>query len=275
MHQVREDKLKELGRQMRQYYHTADKYADRIESRGEMAHCEYVSLVERYSQPGQSLLDVGCGTGVSAHLLSRKGYRVTAMDVSPLFVERARSRASGNLRLCAGDALQLPFSDGSFDIVGSFLVIEHITDVEQGLAEMARVTKPGGIVVICAPNVLSPFNQLYVLRDIILARPRTYGGEERNPWKAILDLMANTAVLLRKEFSLKPNFLYRTPRLENTAEHAPDCDMVYLANPIDLKRWFVRRPGLRIVKYQGETRVGRLLPDFVTGIHIVAQKLAA
>ncbi|MBM4078201.1 MAG: methyltransferase domain-containing protein, partial [Planctomycetes bacterium] len=85
MHQVGDSKLREVGRRMRQYYGAADKYADRIESRGEMAHSEYVSLVERYSQPGQSLLDVGCGTGVSAHLLSRKGYRVTAMDVSPLF----------------------------------------------------------------------------------------------------------------------------------------------------------------------------------------------
>jgi SAM-dependent methyltransferase len=100
--------------------------------------------------PGQRVLDVGCGPGaLTAELVARLGAdAVTAVDPSEPFVGAVRVRHPGvDVRLAPAEAL--PFADASFDAALAQLVVHFMTDPAAGLAEMARVTRGGGIVAAC------------------------------------------------------------------------------------------------------------------------------
>ncbi|MEP6631177.1 MAG: class I SAM-dependent methyltransferase [Lapillicoccus sp.] len=113
---------------------------------------------------GMRVLDVGCGPGaLSVELVQRVGvHRVTAVDPSEPFVTAARERLPGVDVQRAG-AEELPFADASFDAVLAQLVVQFMTDPAVGVAEMARVAKPGGVVAACVwdhggrRGPLSPF----------------------------------------------------------------------------------------------------------------------
>jgi SAM-dependent methyltransferase len=98
-------------------------------------------------QPGQRVLDVGCGPGVlTAQLAVRVGAaEVVAIDPSRPFVESTRQRLPG-VEVCEGSAEDLPFPDDGFDLAVAQLVVHFMSDPVAGLAEMARVTRPGGLV---------------------------------------------------------------------------------------------------------------------------------
>lgn len=98
-------------------------------------------------QPGQRVLDVGCGPGtVTALLVERLGTEaVAAIDPSPPFVAAVRERLPGT-DVRSGSAEQLPWADASFDAAVAQLVVHFMTDPVAGLAEMRRVTRPGGLV---------------------------------------------------------------------------------------------------------------------------------
>jgi ubiquinone/menaquinone biosynthesis C-methylase UbiE len=107
-------------------------------------------------QPGEQVLDVGCGTGTLAiEVQSRVGStgRVFGIDPSPQQIARARAKAArGNLPIefQIGVIEQLAFADQTFNVVLSTLMMHHLPDSlkRQGLAEIARVLKPGGRLVI-------------------------------------------------------------------------------------------------------------------------------
>lgn len=102
--------------------------------------------------PGQRLLDVGCGGGEVARelaALSAPGGQVTAVDVSAAVVEIARSRHDGsNVTYAVGDVRQLAFPDDTFDGVRTERVLQHLDDPDAAVAELARVTRPGGRVCL-------------------------------------------------------------------------------------------------------------------------------
>jgi SAM-dependent methyltransferase len=106
---------------------------------------QFVELVG--VEPGQRLLDVGCGPGVlTARLAQRCGAEtVTAVDPSSSFVEAARERLPG-VDVREASAEDLPFADDSFDAALAQLVVHFMTDPVAGLCEMGRVTTPGGTV---------------------------------------------------------------------------------------------------------------------------------
>jgi demethylmenaquinone methyltransferase / 2-methoxy-6-polyprenyl-1,4-benzoquinol methylase len=97
--------------------------------------------------PGSTALDVATGTGDLAVELARRGAEVTGMDFAPAMLEIARRKAPG-LRFEEGDALRLAQPDGSFDAVTVGFGARNFSDLDRGLAEMTRVTKPGGRVVV-------------------------------------------------------------------------------------------------------------------------------
>jgi len=108
----------------------------------------------------ETVLDVCCGTGDLARaLLARQGRRVIACDFSPPMLARARSKLAGALRagragVLEADALRLPLADGSVDAAASAFGLRNLEDPARGLAEMVRVVRPGGRVVIlefCRP----------------------------------------------------------------------------------------------------------------------------
>jgi SAM-dependent methyltransferase len=99
---------------------------------------------------GHRVLDVGCGPGaLTGELVARTGAaNVAAIDPSPPFVEAARVRSPGvDVRL--GSAEELPFEDDFFDAALAQLVVHFMADPAAGVAEMRRVTRPGGVVVAC------------------------------------------------------------------------------------------------------------------------------
>jgi SAM-dependent methyltransferase len=105
----------------------------------------FVELLDLRS--GQRALDVGCGPGVlTAQLAGRLGAAdVVAIDPSPPFVEAARNRIRGvAVHECSAE--DLPFPDDDFDLTVAQLVVHFMSNPVTGLAEMARVTRPGGLV---------------------------------------------------------------------------------------------------------------------------------
>ncbi|HEY4751654.1 MAG TPA: class I SAM-dependent methyltransferase, partial [Candidatus Limnocylindrales bacterium] len=97
---------------------------------------------------GARVLDVGCGPGHLVRRLADRGLDVTGIDLDLAMIERARRRLGGRARLEAADVASLPFGDGSFDLVVSTLSMHHWADRQSGLAEIARVLKPGASALV-------------------------------------------------------------------------------------------------------------------------------
>ena len=97
--------------------------------------------------PGSRALDVATGTGDLAIALRARGADVVAMDFSERMLELARAKAP-DIRFEAGNALALPYADGEFDAVTVGFGARNFSDLGKGLAEMARVTRPGGRLVV-------------------------------------------------------------------------------------------------------------------------------
>ncbi|GIH09989.1 demethylmenaquinone methyltransferase [Rhizocola hellebori] len=99
-------------------------------------------------QAGEKVLDLGAGTGVSTEELTRSGAYVVGVDISLGMLAVGR-RTRPTVPLVAGDALALPFPDQTFDAVTTSFVIRNVANTPAALRELARVTKPGGRLVIC------------------------------------------------------------------------------------------------------------------------------
>jgi SAM-dependent methyltransferase len=98
-------------------------------------------------KPGESVLDVGCGTGVVAVTATREGARVSGLDLSPVLLERARENAALSrveVEFREGDCEALPYGDASFDVVLSQFGHMFAPRPNTAVAEMLRVLKPGG-----------------------------------------------------------------------------------------------------------------------------------
>ena len=97
--------------------------------------------------PGSRALDVGTGTGDLAIELARRGASVTGLDFAPAMLDVARRKAP-DIDFERGDALALRYEDAQFDAVTVGFGARNFSDLDHGLREMARVTRPGGRVVV-------------------------------------------------------------------------------------------------------------------------------
>jgi demethylmenaquinone methyltransferase / 2-methoxy-6-polyprenyl-1,4-benzoquinol methylase len=123
------------------------------------------------ARPGERVLDLAAGTGTSSLPFHRRGVRVVPCDFS-LGMLRVGKRRLPQLGFTAGDALALPFADGSFDAVTISFGLRNVADPDRALAEMLRVTRPGGRLVVCefSHPTWRPFRTVYV-EYLMLALP--------------------------------------------------------------------------------------------------------
>ncbi|HEY7419479.1 MAG TPA: methyltransferase domain-containing protein [Ktedonobacteraceae bacterium] len=108
-------------------------------------------------EPGCRILEVGCGAGFLSIALAQRGFRLVAIDSVKAMVELARQHAAdakvtSRLSLDIGDVNSLAFEDGTFDLVIALGVIPWLERPEQAIQEMARVTRPGGYVILTTDN---------------------------------------------------------------------------------------------------------------------------
>ncbi|MGC1451439.1 MAG: class I SAM-dependent methyltransferase [Candidatus Sulfotelmatobacter sp.] len=100
---------------------------------------------------GAQVLDVACGTGNVAIPAAKTGARVTGIDIAPNLVEQAKQRAAAeqlDIRFEEGDAEELPYADGSFDVIVSMFGAMFAPRPERVAAELLRVCKPGGMIAM-------------------------------------------------------------------------------------------------------------------------------
>ena len=120
--------------------------------------------------PGMDALDVGCGPGpLTAQLVALLGAaHVSAVDPSPSFAAACRARHPGvTVRLAAAEAL--PFDDATFDAALAQLVVNFMTDPVKGVGEMARVTRPGGVVAAAVWDYAGGMTLLRTFWDTVTA----------------------------------------------------------------------------------------------------------
>ena len=139
------------------------------------------------ARPGERILDLAAGTGTSTMTFAASGAECVACDFSIGMLRAGLGRVrsdpdSPQPAFVGGDALRLPFADGVFDAVTISFGLRNVVDPQRGLAEMLRVTRPGGRLVICEFSRLSvrPLRQVYE-RYLARALPAIARRASRNP----------------------------------------------------------------------------------------------
>lgn len=130
---------------------------------------------------GESVLDLAAGTGTSSEPFADLGARVVAGDISEgMLAEGRRRRPDIDFRYA--DAMDLPFDDCTFDAVTISFGLRNVNDTALALAEMRRVTKPGGRVVVCefSQPTFAPFRRVYV-EYLMRALPPVARAVSTNP----------------------------------------------------------------------------------------------
>ncbi len=185
-------------------------------------------------------------------MLARCGARVIGMDVDPESFEPA---ADHNLRFLAGSVDELPFADASFDIVASYQMLEHVDEPELAIEEMARVVRPGGVIIVAGPNLLSPANSVRQivfgvwrnrpLRTILFRReedPHLPFGHTLP--EALLAMIRNLVRLSLRGLGRAGNLPRRLPDWRPPSRG--DKDACNLLNPLDVAAQ-LHRMGWRIL----------------------------
>jgi SAM-dependent methyltransferase len=133
--------------------HSPDHVASDEERGLDVRHRYAYDLVRDYAETQYRLLDVGSGEGYGSTILAPLVASYVGIDVSSDAVADARGRyGSDSVSFQEYDGLTIPHTDGSFELITSFQVIEHVADVPRYVAEMRRVCRSGGHVLITTPN---------------------------------------------------------------------------------------------------------------------------
>lgn len=131
---------------------TGERYVPAEQGRIRLEHLHRYAVAQKIVS-GKVVLDVACGEGYGAKLLADIAEVVFGVDVAEEVIEHASATyVRPNLQFRCGNAIDLEFPDSTFDVVVSFETLEHLAEQEQLLAEIRRVLKPDGILMISTPN---------------------------------------------------------------------------------------------------------------------------
>jgi ubiquinone/menaquinone biosynthesis C-methylase UbiE len=130
----------------KRYYDDFSSHYDHGRDRGYHALVDELELeVLAPHAEGRRVLEAGCGTGLILSRIAEIATEAVGVDLSAGMLARARERG---LNVVQGSVTALPFADASFDTVCSFKVLAHVPDIDGALRELARVTRPGGHLVL-------------------------------------------------------------------------------------------------------------------------------
>jgi len=184
--------------------------AERVAALQDARAAELEAKVVRFVAPcgDERALDSGSGAGALAFALAPHVREVVAVDLVPELLEHGRSRAGahGNVEFVEGDAAHLPFELGSFDLAGTLRSLHHMARPELAVAELARVTRPGGRVLVI--DQLAPVDPLAALELNAFERAR-----DASHTRALADVdlrhlfESNGLVLARAQYEREPRQL--------------------------------------------------------------------
>jgi SAM-dependent methyltransferase len=134
--------------------------AQQVAAHQDVRAAELAERVQAFVRPDGSerVIDVGCGAGALALALAPLVREVVGVDRVPELLELARERAPGNVQFVEGDATSLAFDTASFDLAGTLRTLHHVRRPELVIAELARVARPGGRVLVI--DQLAPIDPL-------------------------------------------------------------------------------------------------------------------
>jgi ubiquinone/menaquinone biosynthesis C-methylase UbiE len=205
-----------------------------------------VEVVHRHGAGGD-ILECGAGTGLLLERFAKFARSAKGIDVSPGMLEHARRRG---LSVREASVTSIPFNDQSFDVTCSFKVLAHVPEIGRALAEMARVTRPGGVVIAEFYNPVS-------LRGVV---------KRMGPAAKISTSTRESAVYTRFDAPwVIPRLLPPTLALEAVRG-------VRIVTPAALA---MRIPGVRAVLRTVETRLADSPAAFFAGFYVAVLRKSA
>lgn len=203
----------------------------------------------RPETPGARLLDVGCGVGQVVATLAAEGFDAWGVDVAEANITKSRQLTD---RCRWYDGGRLPFPDGHFASVGALNVLEHVQEPEAFIAEVVRVTAPGGRVVLSSPNFLRVLGW------------RDYHPRMRGPGNKLRN--ARALLARRRQMRREPDAV-RFERMIPIIKQpfTPDDDAIVCTNALDMA-FFLKRQGCEVLRAECTDRVVSPLVDFVLNV---------
>lgn len=195
------------------FYRNNNKYAMLLEAHSEKMFQKYIDTIKKVTGEKKRFLDVGCGTGVVVNAV-KEIVESCGVDVSDVFIKKCNEK---NLDCFLYDGKNIPYPEKSFEIVGSYNVLEHVDNPIEFLNDQLRVLVDGGYLILACPNFLAITNDYHW---------HTAG---------FIQKQKNLLSFARRLFSGKYYFEKMTPVRDE--EFKSDHDACNITNPLDILKW--------------------------------------